>query len=65
MSLFFFFLISTQQSNQGIKSAELIDETSETLHWIRQQQKFDMDPEQQLYTPKIENIAVIDMYEDI
>ncbi|UYV65663.1 hypothetical protein LAZ67_3005015 [Cordylochernes scorpioides] len=33
-------------------------ETSETLHWTQQQQhKVDMDPEQQLYTPKIENIA--------
>ncbi|UYV74714.1 hypothetical protein LAZ67_12000660 [Cordylochernes scorpioides] len=26
-------------------------------------QKIDMDPEQQLYTPKIENIAVIDILE--
>ncbi|UYV80394.1 hypothetical protein LAZ67_19000066 [Cordylochernes scorpioides] len=33
-------------------------ETSEALHWTQQQQlKIDMDPEQQLYTPKIENIA--------
>ncbi|UYV78065.1 hypothetical protein LAZ67_15003344 [Cordylochernes scorpioides] len=31
-------------------------ETSEALNWTRQQQqKIDMDPEQQLYTPKIEN----------
>ncbi|UYV77940.1 hypothetical protein LAZ67_15002967, partial [Cordylochernes scorpioides] len=30
-------------------------EISEALHWTRQQQKIDMDPEQQLYTPKIEN----------
>ncbi|UYV65116.1 hypothetical protein LAZ67_3003173 [Cordylochernes scorpioides] len=37
-------------------------ETSETLHWTPQQQKIDMDPEQQLYTPKIENIAVIEMF---
>ncbi|UYV69763.1 hypothetical protein LAZ67_7000656 [Cordylochernes scorpioides] len=38
-------------------------ETSEALHWTRQQQqqKIDMDPEQQLYTPKIENIAVIEI----
>ncbi|UYV74650.1 NDUFB8 [Cordylochernes scorpioides] len=36
------------------------------LHWTRQQQQIiDMDPEQQLYTPKIENIAVIEMYGDI
>ncbi|UYV62074.1 hypothetical protein LAZ67_1007729 [Cordylochernes scorpioides] len=29
-------------------------ETSEALHWTRQQQqRIDMDPEQQLYTPKI------------
>ncbi|UYV65174.1 K02A2.6-like [Cordylochernes scorpioides] len=34
-------------------------ETSEALHWTQQQQK--IDPEQQLYTPKIENIAVIEM----
>ncbi|UYV80205.1 LAMB1 [Cordylochernes scorpioides] len=41
-------------------------ETSEALHWTRQQQeKIDMDPEQQFYTPKIENIAVIEMYGDI
>ncbi|UYV73490.1 hypothetical protein LAZ67_10003692 [Cordylochernes scorpioides] len=34
-------------------------ETSEALHWTRQQQqqKIDLDPEQQLYTPKIEDIA--------
>ncbi|UYV61110.1 hypothetical protein LAZ67_1003479 [Cordylochernes scorpioides] len=32
-------------------------ETSEALHWTRQQQKIDMDPEQQLYTPKIVDIA--------
>ncbi|UYV73265.1 hypothetical protein LAZ67_10002406 [Cordylochernes scorpioides] len=32
-------------------------ETSEALHWTRQQQqKIDMDPEQQLYAPKIVNI---------
>ncbi|UYV70431.1 hypothetical protein LAZ67_7002970 [Cordylochernes scorpioides] len=31
-------------------------ETSEALHWTRQQQqKIEMDPEQQLYIPKIEN----------
>ncbi|UYV78298.1 GFM2 [Cordylochernes scorpioides] len=37
-------------------------ETSEALHWTRQQQqKIDMDPEQQFYTPKIENIAVIEI----
>ncbi|UYV61096.1 hypothetical protein LAZ67_1003405 [Cordylochernes scorpioides] len=41
-------------------------ETSEALHWTRQQQqqKIDMEPEQQLYTPKIENIAVIEIKED-
>ncbi|UYV82279.1 hypothetical protein LAZ67_21001563 [Cordylochernes scorpioides] len=41
---------------------------SEALHWTRQQQhKIDMDPEYQLYTPKIVDIAtaVIEMYEDI
>ncbi|UYV79664.1 hypothetical protein LAZ67_18000215 [Cordylochernes scorpioides] len=32
-------------------------ETSEALHWAQQQQKIDIDPEQQLYTPKIKNIA--------
>ncbi|UYV60917.1 hypothetical protein LAZ67_1002820 [Cordylochernes scorpioides] len=36
-------------------------ETSEALHWTRQQQKIDLDPEQQLYTPKIENTAVIEI----
>ncbi|UYV79698.1 hypothetical protein LAZ67_18000307 [Cordylochernes scorpioides] len=43
-------------------------ETSEALHWTRQQQqKIDMDLEQQLYTPKIEDIAtaVIEMHGDI
>ncbi|UYV62072.1 hypothetical protein LAZ67_1007727 [Cordylochernes scorpioides] len=44
-------------------------ETSKTLHWTRQQQQLiiDLDPEQQLYTPKIVNIAtvVIEMYGDI
>ncbi|UYV79326.1 hypothetical protein LAZ67_17002154 [Cordylochernes scorpioides] len=43
-------------------------ETSEALHWTQQQQqKIDIDPEQQLYTPKIEDIAtaVIEMYGDI
>ncbi|UYV68610.1 hypothetical protein LAZ67_6000216 [Cordylochernes scorpioides] len=35
-------------------------ETSEALHWTRQQQQ-KIDPEQQLYTPKIEDIAVIEM----
>ncbi|UYV60710.1 hypothetical protein LAZ67_1002001 [Cordylochernes scorpioides] len=43
-------------------------ETSEALHWTRQQQqKIDMDPEQQLYTPKIENIAaaVIEIASDV
>ncbi|UYV61639.1 hypothetical protein LAZ67_1005706 [Cordylochernes scorpioides] len=41
--------------------------TSETLLWIRQRQKIDMDPKKQLYTPKIVDIAaaVIEMYEDI
>ncbi|UYV60976.1 hypothetical protein LAZ67_1002973 [Cordylochernes scorpioides] len=35
-------------------------ETSEALHWTQQQQqKIDLDPE--LYTPKIENIAVIEI----
>ncbi|UYV70430.1 hypothetical protein LAZ67_7002969 [Cordylochernes scorpioides] len=35
---------------------EICMETSEAIHWPRQQQqKIDMDPEQQLYTPKIEN----------
>ncbi|UYV71102.1 hypothetical protein LAZ67_8001716 [Cordylochernes scorpioides] len=38
-------------------------ETSEALHWTQQQQKIDMDPEQQLYTPKIEDIAVIEITE--
>ncbi|UYV65199.1 hypothetical protein LAZ67_3003559, partial [Cordylochernes scorpioides] len=32
--------------------------TSEALHWTQQQK---IDPEQQLYTPKIENIAVIEI----
>ncbi|UYV69699.1 SF3B5 [Cordylochernes scorpioides] len=33
-------------------------EISEALHWTRQQQqKIDMDPEQQLYTPKIVDIG--------
>ncbi|UYV76130.1 hypothetical protein LAZ67_13002700 [Cordylochernes scorpioides] len=32
-------------------------ETSEALHWTQQLQKIGMDPEQQLYTPNIENIA--------
>ncbi|UYV65786.1 hypothetical protein LAZ67_3005455 [Cordylochernes scorpioides] len=36
-------------------------ETSEALHWTRQQQKIDIDPEQQLYTLKIVDIAVIEM----
>ncbi|UYV69762.1 hypothetical protein LAZ67_7000655 [Cordylochernes scorpioides] len=36
-------------------------ETFEALHWTQQQQKIDMDPEQQLYTSKIENIAVIEI----
>ncbi|UYV66001.1 hypothetical protein LAZ67_3006129 [Cordylochernes scorpioides] len=43
-------------------------ETPEALHWTRQQQqKIDMDPEQQIYTPKIEDIttAVVEMYGDI
>ncbi|UYV64850.1 K02A2.6-like [Cordylochernes scorpioides] len=34
-------------------------ETSEALHWTQQQQK--IDPEQQLYTPKIVDIAVIEI----
>ncbi|UYV62071.1 hypothetical protein LAZ67_1007725 [Cordylochernes scorpioides] len=42
---------------------------SEALHWTRQQQQqeIDMDPEQQLYTPKIEDIAtaVIEMHGNI
>ncbi|UYV61061.1 hypothetical protein LAZ67_1003276 [Cordylochernes scorpioides] len=37
-------------------------ETFEALHWT-QQQKIDMDTEQQLYTPKIEDIAVIEITE--
>ncbi|UYV65784.1 hypothetical protein LAZ67_3005448 [Cordylochernes scorpioides] len=36
-------------------------ETSVALHWTRQQQKIDIDPEQQLYTLKIVDIAVIEI----
>ncbi|UYV70622.1 hypothetical protein LAZ67_8000048 [Cordylochernes scorpioides] len=52
----------------GSKGFHRCMETSEALHWTRQQQqKIDMDPEQQLYTLKIVDIAtaVIEMYGNI
>ncbi|UYV64886.1 hypothetical protein LAZ67_3002285 [Cordylochernes scorpioides] len=52
-------LTSTTDRNIGQRCTEI----SEALHWTQQQQK--IDPEQQLYTPKIENIAVLEMYGDL
>ncbi|UYV63409.1 hypothetical protein LAZ67_2003989 [Cordylochernes scorpioides] len=43
-------------------SLDLVDEGQQSETSL---QKIDMDTEQQLYTPKIENIAVIEMYGDI
>ncbi|UYV69654.1 hypothetical protein LAZ67_7000122 [Cordylochernes scorpioides] len=68
----FFARYETKFLRNMLKQKKITDffkcmEISEAPHWTRQQHKIDMDPEQQLYTPKIADIAtaVIEMHGDI